>query len=210
MKKFFLIGTGIIFAVLVASCASTKSGVKVSPNNSELVDWTNRTVNGPSSPKWFTDLGKDDYAAFRKEFGIDKSYKVQHVDAKGDTEDAAKVASRLDASSRIAESVKAEVKSEASKTLNSAQISALEEVKVDIEINGLELVTQFWHATMNYDPETNARTKEYRCWSFYKISEENWKEAQVSYARKVLSAVSDPAVQNTMTGIISSLETVIK
>lgn len=196
--------------VLVTGCGSTKNGVKINPDDTDVVDWTNRTVNGPRSPKWFEDLGKDDYATFRKEFGIDKSYKVLHFDAKGKTEDSAKVASRLDATARIAESVKADVLSKAENTLDNKTISALRKVDADVTVNGLELITQFWQATVTYNPETDSKTKEYRCWSFYKIPEKNWKEAQVGYAKKILNTVSDPAVQSAITGIVSNLESVTR
>lgn len=173
----------VCMSVFITGCASTKNGVKVNPDNSEVVDWTNRTINGPRTPKWLEDLGKDDYATFRKEFGIDESYKIQHVDAKGKTEDSAKVASRLDVSARIAESIKADVLSKARNTLDNETITALREVNADVTINGLELVTQFWHAVVTYDTESDSKTKEYICWSFYKMPAENWKEAQISYAK---------------------------
>lgn len=206
MKKIYFIMFSLMFSVLLlAGCASSKkTGMEVKPNEAVIVDWDGRNYDSPAKPEWLKQFKNPKSEMIRKEFGIDKSYIIKYGIGSGKTEESAKVASKLNYNAIRAEELKTEVLSEAAKIIN-AEATARAAMNAHVDLTGHELVTQFWQEIEKYDSESDIITKEYICYSIYKISEENWKKTLKAYYKEVISNIPDSAVQNELAATITNV-----
>ena len=206
MRKIVFV---LVSIFLIASCASNKDvGMKTNVKNTEIVDWADRTLDGPAKPEWLKKLVLGNSDVFKTDFGIDKSYVIKYSVASGKTRDLAKAASRVNYNAMRAEELRTRVVSEAAATLNDegmtdATANAAMIAKVDL--SGHELVTQFWQEVETLNPETSVKTKEFICYSVYKITKENWFETLKNYMKSVLPALPDAESKKVMAEKVSSL-----
>lgn len=208
-KTFFAITLLFCVVFLLVGCASTKATkMKVGSKSSEIVDWADRTLDGPAKPEWLKKLVLGNTDVFKKDFGIDKSYVIKYSVASGKTKDLAKAASRVNYNAMRAEELRTRVVSEAASTLNDegmtdATANAAMIAKVDL--SGHELVTQFWQEVETFDSETETKKKEVICYSVYKITKENWLETLKNFMKAVLPNLPDSDAQKKMASTIASL-----
>lgn len=202
MKKNVFVAITLICALIIAGCAS--NNVTLKPDSSVIVDWADRNVSSPAIPEWLEKLVRGNSEAFKSDFGIDKSYVIKYSIASGKTEEAAKVASRLNYNAIRAEELKTQVVSEASKIMN-AEPAARAAMNATVELTGHELVTQFWQEIETSDSETESKTEKFICYSVYKISKENWLETLKAYYKEVLSKIFDSDYQIKMADTITNV-----
>lgn len=211
MKKNVLFTLTILSCVMfsLVSCASTKTqGMKTNAKTSEIVDWADRSLDGPAKPEWLKKLVLGNSEVFKTDFGIDKSYVIKYGIASGKTRDLAKAASRVNYNVMRAEELRTKVVSEAASTLNDeglTEATANAATLAKVDLSGHELVTQFWQEVETLDPETELKTKEFICYSVYKISKESWLETLKSYMKSVLPSIPDSDAQKKMAATITSL-----
>jgi len=209
--KKIIFRTIMVFAVFffVVGCASTKNdGMKTAEKQTVIVDWSNRSLDAKAKPEWLKKLVLGNSDIFKNEFGVDNSYIVKYGIASGKTRDLALAASRVNYNAMRAEELRTKVVSEAASTLNNegmtdAMASAAMVAKVDL--SGHELVTQFWQEVETLNPETSVKTKEFICYSVYKITKENWFETLKNYMKSVLPALPDAESKKVMAEKVSSL-----
>ncbi len=209
MKKILFVCLALLAAFLIVGCASTKDvGAQPNARDSEIVDWADRTLDGPAKPEWLKKLVLGNSDVFKTDFGIDKSYIVKYSVASGKTKDLAKAASRVNYNAMRAEELRTKVVSEAASTLNDegmTDATANAAMLAKVDISGHELVTQFWQEIETFDSETETKTKEVICYSVYKISKENWLETLKNYMKAVLPALPDSDSKKKMAETITSL-----
>ncbi len=210
MKKntFFTI---LLVCVILSfvGCASTKiEGMKTNGKASEVVDWADRSLDGPAKPEWLKKLVLGNSEVFKTDFGIDKSYVIKYSIASGKTRDLAKAASRVNYNAMRAEELRTKVVSEAASTLNDeglTESTANAATLAKVDLSGHELVTQFWQEIETFDPETELKSREFICYSVYKITKENWLETLKSFMKSVLPSIPDSDAQKKMAATITSL-----
>ena len=206
MRKIVFV---LVSVFIIASCTSNKDvGMKTNVKNTEIVDWADRTLDGPAKPEWLKKLVLGNSDVFKTDFGIDKSYVIKYSVASGKTRDLAKAASRVNYNAMRAEELRTRVVSEAAATLNDegmtdATANAAMIAKVDL--SGHELVTQFWQEVETFDSESETKKKEVICYSVYKITKENWLETLKNFMKAVLPNLPDSDAQKKMASTIASL-----
>ena len=211
MKKNVLFTLTILSCVMfsLVSCASTKTqGMKTNAKTSEIVDWADRSLDGPAKPEWLKKLVLGNSEVFKTDFGIDKSYVIKYSIASGKTRDLAKAASRVNYNAMRAEELRTKVVSEAAATLNDegmTEATANAAMISKVDLSGHELVTQFWQEVVTYDEETDSKQSEFICYSVYKITKENWLETLKNYMKAVLPSIPDSDAQKKMAATITSL-----
>ena len=205
--------------VLVTGCGSTKVSdikdsiatehqIEIDAKKSVIVDWADRGMDNPAKPEWLKKLVRGNADVFRKDFGIEKSYVIKYGIASGKTRDLAKAASRVNYNAMRAEELRTKVVSEAASTLNDdglTEATGNAAMVAKADLSGHELVTQFWQEVETFDPETEAKTKEFICYSVYKISRENWLETLKAYMKQVLPKIPNSDAQKKMAATIASL-----
>ena len=195
--------------IFMTACASSKkTGTKIKAKQSEIVDWADRGLDNPAKPEWLQKLVRGNSDIFKTEFGIDKSYIIKWSVASGKTRDLAKAASRVNYNTMRAEELRTKVVSEAAATLNDegmTESTANAAMVAKVELSGHELVTQFWQEIETQNPETDLITKEFICYSVYKITKENWLETLKNYMKAVLPSIPDSEAQKKMAATINSL-----
>lgn len=211
MKKNTLLTLIPLFCVILSfvGCASSKiGGMKTHGKSSEIVDWADRSVDGPAKPEWLKKLILGNSEVFKTDFGIDKSYVIKYSIASGKTRDLAKAASRVNYNAMRAEELRTKVVSEAAATLNDdgmTEATANAATLAKVDLSGHELVTQFWQEIETFDPETELKSREFICYSVYKITKENWLETLKNYMKSVLPSIPDSDAQKKMAATIASL-----
>lgn len=207
-KALLLIGVTLVMFVNF-SCSSTKDvGMKSVAKESEIVDWADRTLDGPAKPEWLKKLVLGNSDVFKTDFGIEKSYIIKYSVASGKTKDLAKAASRVNYNAMRAEELRTKVVSEAASTLNDeglTEATASAAMVAKVNLSGHELVTQFWQEVETFDSETDTKKKEVICYSVYKITKENWLETLKNYMKAVLPNLPDSDAQKKMAATIASL-----
>lgn len=215
MKKIHSILTAVLFTYIFVGggCSSTKSldQTKVAESTTttqEIVDWTNRNLDGEAKPEWLKKLVKGNDSVVKQEFGISPEYVVKYSVASTKTRDTALAASRVNYNAMRAEELKTKVVSEAAATLNNegyteATSNAATLAKVDL--TGHELVTQFYQEILTTNKETGSQSKEFLCYSIYKISKENWAKTLKSFLAQVIPSIPESAAQVKMAQTIQSL-----
>lgn len=209
MKKTILVLVTLLAVFLIFGCASTKDvGMKTTAKNTEIVDWSDRTLDGPAKPEWLKKLVLGNSDVFKTDFGIDKSYIIKYGIASGKTKDLAKAASRVNYNAMRAEELRTKVVSEAASTLNDeglTEATANAAMVSKVDLSGHELVTQFWQEVVTYDEETDSKQSEFICYSVYKITKEHWLETLKNYMKAVLPSIPDSDAQKKMAATITSL-----
>lgn len=119
-------------------------------------------------------------------------------------------ASRVNYNAMRAEELKTKVVSEAAATLNNdgyteAASNAATLAKVDL--SGHELVTQFYQEVLTVNKETGSQSKEFICYSVYKITKESWANTLKGFLAQVIPAIPDNEAQVKMAKTIQSLYT---
>ena len=216
MKKTKIALTAaLIFAYTVVGggCATTKVDKSTKAADSlttsqEIVDWTNRNLDGESKPEWLKKLVKGNDSLFRQEFNIPSDYVVKYSVAATKSRDSAMAASRVNYNAMRAEEIKTKVVSEAAATLNNkgyteATSNAATLAKVDL--TGHELVTQFYQEILTTNKESGSQSKEFICYSVYKISKEDWVNTLKGFLTQVIPAIPDSDAQVKMAKTIQSL-----
>lgn len=198
---------------LWGGCASTRvdTSTKVSDSvttTQEIVDWSNRNLDGEAKPEWLKKLVKGNDTLVRQEFGITADYVVKYSVASTKSRDSSMAASRVNYNAMRAEELKTKVVSEAAATLNNdgyteATSNAATLAKVDL--SGHELVTQFYQEVLTVNKETGSQSKEFLCYSVYKISKENWANTLKGFLSQVIPAIPDSEAQVKMAQTIQSL-----
>ena len=213
-KDYSCIGSGVIvYACNGGGCSSTKldTSTKVSDSvttTQEIVDWSNRNLDGEAKPEWLKKLVKGNDTLVRQEFGITADYVVKYSVASTKTRDSSMAASRVNYNAMRAEELKTKVVSEAAATLNNdgyteATSNAATLAKVDL--SGHELVTQFYQEILTVNKETGSQSKEFLCYSVYKISKENWANTLKGFLSQVIPSIPDSEAQVKMAQTIQSL-----
>lgn len=204
MKKVILVAFTLLFCmtVLVTGCAS--NNVTVKADDSVIVDWADRNVGSPAIPGWLEKLVRGNSENFKSDFEIEKSYIIKYSVGNGKTAESAKVTSKLNYNATRAEELRTAVLSEASKTLN-AEPLAKAAMAAAVDLTGHELVTQFWQEIETSDSESESKTKDFICYSVYKISKENWQETLKCYFKEVISRISDSDTQNQLAALITNV-----
>ena len=197
----------MVLLVFTLGCKST-SGMATNVKQSEIVDWSNRNLDGEPKPEWLQKLMKGNSDIFKTEFGIEKSYIVKYGIASGKTRDLALAASRVNYNAMRAEELRTKVVSEAASVLNDdgltdATANAAMVAKVDL--TGHELVTQFWQEIVTFDKENDSKKTEFICYSVYKITKENWMETLKTFMKSVLPSLPNSDAQVKMAGQIANL-----
>ena len=209
MKKTLFVLFMVLAVFFIVGCSSTKDvGMTAAGKNTEIVDWADRTLDGPAKPDWLKKLVLGNSDVFKKDFGIDKSYIIKYSVASGKTKDLAKAASRVNYNAMRAEELRTKVVSEAAATLNDEGLTdatANAAMLAKVDLSGHELVTQFWQEVETYDSENDTKTKEVICYSVYKITKENWLETLKNYMKAVLPSLPDSDAQKKMASTIASL-----
>ena len=209
MKKTLPVLVTLLAVFLIFGCTSTKDvGMKTTAKNTEIVDWANRTLDGPAKPEWLKKLVLGNSDVFKTDFGIDKSYIIKYSVASGKTKDLAKAASRVNYNAMRAEELRTKVVSEAAATLNDeglTEATANAAMVAKVDLSGHELVTQFWQEVETFDSETDTKKTEVICYSVYKITKENWLETLKNYMKAVLPNLPDSDAQKKMAATIASL-----
>lgn len=216
MKKVKIILASVLalsYTLVGGGCASTKvdTSTKVSDSvttTQEIVDWSNRNLDGEAKPEWLKKLVKGNDTLVRQEFGITADYVVKYSVASTKTRDSSMAASRVNYNAMRAEELKTKVVSEAAATLNNdgyteATSNAATLAKVDL--SGHELVTQFYQEVLTVNKETGSQSKEFLCYSVYKISKENWANTLKGFLSQVIPAIPDSEAQVKMAQTIQSL-----
>ncbi len=215
MKKINGILTVVLFTYIFVGggCSSTKSvnQTKIAESattTQEIVDWTNRNLDGEAKPEWLKKLVKGNDSLVKQEFGISSEYIVKYSVASTKTRDTAMAASRVNYNAMRAEELKTKVVSEAAATLNNegyteATSNAATLAKVDL--TGHELVTQFYQEILTSNKETGSQYKEFLCYSVYKVSKEDWAKTLKSFLAQVIPAIPESAAQVKMAKTIQSL-----
>lgn len=216
MKKVKIILASVLalsYTLVGGGCASTKvdTSTKVSDSvttTQEIVDWSNRNLDGEAKPEWLKKLVKGNDILVRQEFGITADYVVKYSVASTKTRDSSMAASRVNYNAMRAEELKTKVVSEAAATLNNdgyteATSNAATLAKVDL--SGHELVTQFYQEVLTVNKETGSQSKEFLCYSVYKISKENWANTLKGFLSQVIPAIPDSEAQVKMAQTIQSL-----
>lgn len=212
-KDFSCIGSGVVLYACGGGCSSTKvdTSTKVSDSvttTQEIVDWSNRNLDGEAKPEWLKKLVKGNDTLVRQEFGITADYVVKYSVASTKTRDSSMAASRVNYNAMRAEELKTKVVSEAAATLNNdgyteATSNAATLAKVDL--SGHELVTQFYQEILTVNKETGSQSKEFLCYSVYKISKENWANTLKGFLSQVIPSIPDSEAQVKMAQTIQSL-----
>ena len=209
MKKTLSVLVTLLAVFLIFGCASTKDvGMKTTAKKTEIVDWSDRTLDGPAKPEWLKKLVLGNSDVFKTDFGIDKSYIIKYGIASGKTKDLAKAASRVNYNAMRAEELRTKVVSEAAATLNDegmTEATANAAMVAKVDLSGHELVTQFWQEVVTYDEETDSKQSEFICYSVYKITKEHWLETLKNYIKVVLPSIPDSDAQKKMAATITSL-----
>lgn len=216
MKKTkLLLASGLLLAYTFVGggCASTKvdTTTKVSDSlttSQEIVDWTNRNLDGEAKPEWLKKLVKGNDSLVRQEFNISSDYVVKYSVAGTKTRDSAMAASRVNYNAMRAEELKTKVVSEAAATLNNAgytEATSNAATLAKVDLTGHELVTQFYQEVLTTNKETGSQSKEFLCYSVYKISKENWVNTLKSFMTQVIPAIPDSEAQVKMAKTIQSL-----
>lgn len=107
-----------------------------------------------------------------------------------------------------AEELRTKVVSEAASTLNNdgyTEATANAATLAKVDISGHELVTQFYQEVLTTNKETGSQSKDFVCYSVYKISKENWAKTLKSFLTEVIPAIPDSAAQVKMAQTIQSL-----
>ncbi len=212
MKKMSLISILVssIVVLSLSSCATTKAtvGVDTKSTDTNIVDWSNRNLDVEAKPEWLKKLVCGNSDVFKTEFGVDKSSIIKYGIATAKTRDASIAASRVNYNAMRAEELKTKVVSEAAATLNNegyteATSNAATLAKVDL--TGHELVTQFYQEILTVNKETGTQSKEFICYSVYKISKENWVKTLQGFLTQVIPSIPDSAAQVKMAQTIQSL-----
>lgn len=212
MKKMSLIAilASSIVVLSLSSCATTKTtvGVDTKSTDTNIVDWSNRNLDVEAKPEWLKKLVCGNSDVFKTEFGVDKSSIIKYGIATAKTRDASIAASRVNYNAMRAEELKTKVVSEAAATLNNegyteATSNAATLAKVDL--TGHELVTQFYQEILTTNKETGSQSKEFLCYSIYKISKENWAKTLKSFLAQVIPSIPESAAQVKMAQTIQSL-----
>ena len=192
-------------------CASTKatpSSVVASATTQEIVDWSNRNLDGEAKPEWLKKLVKGNDSVVRQEFNIPADYVVKYSVASTKNRDSALAASRVNYNAMRAEELKTKVVSEAAATLNNAgytEATSNAATLAKVDLTGHELVTQFYQEIHTKNTETGSVKKEFICYSVYKISKENWVQTLQNYMTQIIPAIPDSAAQVKMAQTIQSL-----
>lgn len=174
----------------------------------EIVDWSNRNLDGEAKPDWLKKLVKGNDSLVRQEFNISSDYVVKYSVAATKSRDSAMAASRVNYNAMRAEELRTKVVSEAAATLNDAGYieatsNAATLAKVDLTCH--ELVTQFYQEVLTTNKETGSQSKEFLCYSVYKISKENWANTLKGFLTQVIPAIPDSKAQVKMAQTIQSL-----
>lgn len=207
MRKLIFGAMSLMLCVTVflTGCTSTKNmGMDVKPDNKNIVDWEGRNYDYPAKPEWLKQIKNPKSEAIKKEFGIDKSYIIKYGVGRGKTEDSAKTASRLSYNAIRAEELRTEVSSQASKIVDS-EATGKAALGAHVDLTGHELVTQFWQEIELYDEDNDVHTRDFICYSIYKISDENWKKTLKSYFREVIEKIPDSAAQKALAETITEV-----
>ena len=107
-----------------------------------------------------------------------------------------------------AEELRTKVVSEAASTLNNdgyTEATANAATLAKVDISGHELVTQFYQEVLTTNKETGSQSKDFVCYSVYKISKENWAKTLKSFLSEVIPAIPDSTAQVKMAQTIQSL-----
>lgn len=215
MKKYVLMVSAVLTALVLASCASapkTESKVSVQEDLSgktvSVTDWSNRTFDEVSKPEWLKKLIQGNSKVFVEQFSVSADNVIKYSVGTAKSRDASLAASRVNYNAMRAEELKTKVVSEAAATLNDegfteATSNAATLAKVDL--SGHELVTQFWQEVKTTDKEAGTSKTEYICYSVYKISKENWLNTLKSYMTQIIPAIPDSKAQVKMANTIQSL-----
>ena len=204
MKTIFkMMGLALFGMFFIAGCASTKNmGMDVRPDSATIVNWEGRNYDYPAKPEWLKQINNPKSDVIKKEFGIDKSYIIKYGIGHGKTEESAKTASRLSYNAIRAEELRTEVSSQASKIVDS-EATGRTALGAHVDLTGHELVSQFWQEIELYDEEKDVRSRDFICYSIYKISEENWKKTLKAYYKEVIAKIPDSVVQKALAETIS-------
>lgn len=198
---------------LWGGCGSTKLDTSTAVADSatttqEIVDWSNRNLDGEAKPEWLKKLVKGNDTLVKQEFNISSEYIVKYSVASTKTRDTSLAASRVNYNAIRAEELKTKVVSEAASTLNNdgyTEATANAATLAKVDITGHELVTQFYQEVLTSNKETGSQKKEFICYSVYKISKENWAKTLQSFLTQVIPAIPDSAAQVKMAQTIQSL-----
>ena len=206
MKKAKMVLAGALvltYTLVGGGCATTKvdNSTKAADSlttSQEIVDWTNRNLDGEAKPEWLKKLVKGNDSLFRQEFNVSSDYVVKYSVAATKSRDSAMAASRVNYNAMRAEELKTKVVSEAAATLNNkgyteATSNAATLAKVDL--TGHELVTQFYQQILTTNKETGSQSKEFLCYSVYKISKEDWVNTLKGFLTQVIPAIPDSDAQ---------------
>lgn len=216
MKKTKIVLAGALvlaYTLVGGGCASTKvdTSTKVADSlttTQEIVDWTNRNLDGEAKPEWLKKLVKGNDSLVRQEFNISSDYVVKYSVAGTKTRDSAMAASRVNYNAMRAEELKTKVVSEAAATLNNAgytEATSNAATLAKVDLTGHELVTQFYQEILTSNKETGSQSKEFLCYSVYKISKENWVKTLQSFMAQVIPSIPDSEAQVKMAKTIQSL-----
>ena len=212
MKKmsFLAVLASAVFALGFFGCATTKATVGVDTKSTEtnVVDWSNRTLDAEAKPAWLKKLVCGNSDVFKTEFGVEKDAVVKYGVATAKTRDAALAASRVNYNAMRAEELKTKVVSEAASTLNDegyTEATANAATLAKVDLSGHELVTQFWQKVEYQDKETEEKKTEFICYSVYKISKESWLNTLKGYLAQVIPSIPDSKAQVKMANTIQSL-----
>lgn len=174
----------------------------------EIVDWTNRNLDGEAKPEWLKKLVKGNDTLVRQEFNITADYVIKYSVASTKTRDTSLAASRVNYNAMRAEELKTKVVSEAAATLNNAgytEATSNAATLAKVDLSGHEMVTQFYQEVLTTNKETGSQSKEFICYSVYKISKENWVKTLQSFLTQVIPAIPDSEAQVKMAKTIQSL-----
>ncbi len=117
-------------------------------------------------------------------------------------------ASRVNYNAMRAEELRTKVVSEAAATLNDAgytEATSNAATLAKVDLTGHELVTQFYQEVLTTNKETGSQSKEFLCYSVYKISKENWANTLKGFLTQVIPAIPDSKAQVKMAQTIQSL-----
>lgn len=191
-----------ITAAFITGCTSSKNyGMEIHPDNESIVDWDGKNYDYPPKPEWLKQMKNPKSELIRKEFGIDKSYIIKFGIGSGKTEESAKLASRINYNAIRAEELRTAVVSEGSKMTDIDAVGNAA-IKAPAELTGHELVTQFWQEIETYDEENDVKSRQFICYSIYKISEENWKKTLKTYFKEVMARIPDSVAQNELAELL--------